>query len=237
MKVIGIIPSRYKSTRFPGKPLVDILGKSMIQRVYELCKKCTSLSEIIVATDDKRILNHVIKFGGQAIITDASHKSGTDRCNEVIQKINKNYDVIINIQGDEPYINPLQIKEIINLFKNENVQIGTLVKKIDNLNDIDNKNTVKTLLDQNLNALNFSRKITNFSTNYSYYKHIGIYGFKKEILSEICQLKQSENELREKLEQLRWIDNNYKIKVGITDFDSISVDSKEDLEKIKQRMR
>ena len=128
MKVVGIIPSRYKSSRFPGKPLTDILWKSMIQRVYEQCKKCSKLSEVIVATDDKRIYNHVLGFGGKAIMTSENHESGTDRCNEVAQKLYANYDLAVNIQGDEPFINPEQISEVINLFNNPEIEIGTLVK-------------------------------------------------------------------------------------------------------------
>jgi len=237
MKVIGIIPARYASSRFPGKPLADILGKSMIQRVYEQCKKCTLLSDVIVATDDAKILNHVQSFGGKAMMTSKDHQSGTDRCNEVVQKLTENYDVIVNIQGDEPYINPVQIDEIIELFKEDKTQIGTLAKKITDIEIIANENSPKAILDKNGIALNFCRNITNISSECTYYKHIGIYAFRTNALKDICKLPQSKNEIRERLEQLRWLDNGYKIKVGITTFEAISVDTPEDIEKIKRQMR
>ena len=237
MKVIGIIPARYDSSRFPGKPLADILGKSMIKRVYEQCKKCKLLSDVIVATDNATILKHVIGFGGRAMITSKDHKSGTDRCNEVAEQLNKNYDVIVNVQGDEPYINPKQIEEIIALFNDEKTQIGTLAKQLTDINLVAEKNSPKALFDSNHYALDFCRTITNISTECTYYKHIGIYAFKTDTLKDICKLPQSKNEIRERLEQLRWLDNGYKIKVGITSFESISVDTPEDIEKIKRQMR
>ena len=237
MNVVGIIPSRYKSTRLPGKPLIDILGKSMIQRVYEQCASCSKLTDVIVATDDNRILNHVLEFGGKAIITSENHETGTERCNEVAENLNTQFDVIVNIQGDEPYINPLQIDEVIHLFNNPKTQIATLAKEINTLESIKNKNTPKVMFDRKRNAINFSREISNISTEKMYYKHIGIYAYKKEILKKICQLPKSKNEIKEQLEQLRWLDNNYKIKIGITNFETLSVDTPEDIEKIKQKMR
>ena len=237
MRVIGIIPARYASSRFRGKPLVDILGKSMIQRVYEQSKKCSLLIEVIVATDSKRIFNHVLEFGGLAIMTDAEHQSGTDRCNEVVQKIDFQYDIVVNIQGDEPYINPKQIEEVVNLFEDKDTQIGTLAKKITTFDVIKDENSPKAIFDANGNALNFCRKIINPSNKCSYYKHVGIYAFKKKILTEICNLPQSKNEILKQLEQLRWLDNGYKIKVGITNFKSLSVDTPQDVEKISQLMR
>jgi len=237
MNVVGIIPSRYKSTRLPGKPLIDILGKSMIQRVYEQCASCSKLTDVIVATDDNRILNHVLEFGGKAIITSENHETGTERCNEVAENLNTQFDVIVNIQGDEPYINPLQIDEVIRLFNNPKTQIATLAKEINTLESIKNKNTPKVMFDRKRNAINFSREISNISTEKMYYKHIGIYAYKKEILKKICQLPKSKNEIKEQLEQLRWLDNNYKIKIGITNFETLSVDTPEDIEKIKQKMR
>jgi len=236
MKVIGIIPARYDSSRFPGKPLANILRKSMIERVYEQCKKASSLSDVIVATDDERILNHVQSFGGEAMMTSKDHQSGTDRCNEVVQKLTENYDVIVNIQGDEPYINPVQIDEIIELFKEDKTQIGTLAKKITDIEIIANENSPKAIFDKNGIALNFCRNIANISSECTYYKHIGIYAYRSGILTKICALEQSENEIRERLEQLRWLDNGYKIKVGITTFESLSVDTPEDIEKIEQKM-
>ena len=236
MKVIGIIPARYDSSRFPGKPLANILGKSMIERVYEQCKKASSLSDIIVATDDERILNHVQNFGGKAMMTSNTHQSGTDRCNEVVQNLTENYDVVVNIQGDEPYINPVQINEIIELFKEDKTQIGTLAKKITDIEIIANENSPKAIFDKNGIALNFCRNIANISSECTYYKHIGIYAYRSEILTKICALEQSENEKRERLEQLRWLDNGYKIKVGITTFEPLAVDTPEDIEKIEQKM-
>lgn len=237
MKVVGIIPARYESSRFPGKPLANILGESMIQRVYNQCEKCTQLTRVIVATDDEKILNHVVSFGGEAMMTSKLHKSGTDRCNEVVQKLNTNFDLIVNIQGDEPFINPKQIKEIISLFKNSKIQIGTLAKKIENKELILDENSPKAIFDSNGFALNFCRNITTISKGDAYYKHIGIYAFQKNILTDICKLQQSNNEKRERLEQLRWLDNGYKIKVGITSYESISVDTPEDILKIEQIVR
>jgi len=236
MKAIGIIPSRYASSRFPGKPLADILGKSMIQRVYEQCKKASSLSKVIVATDDKRIFNHVIGFGGKVIMTSNSHPSGTDRCNEVIQSLEEKYDVAINIQGDEPYINPEQIDQVASLFSSKEVSIATLAKKIEDKSIITDINSPKAIFDANGIALNFCRKITNPTQEKSYFKHIGIYGYQTQTLAEICKLPPSDNEIKERLEQLRWLDNKYIIKVGITTHEGISVDTPEDIEKIKAQM-
>jgi len=236
MKVIGIIPARYESSRFPGKPLADILGKSMIQRVCEQCKKASSLSKVIVATDDVRIFNHVLGFGGEVIMTSSSHPSGTDRCNEVIQSLEEKYDVAINIQGDEPYINPGQIDQVASLFSSKEVSIATLAKKIEDESIITNINSPKAIFDSNGIALNFCRKITNPNQKKSYFKHIGIYGYLTETLTEICKLPPSDNEIKERLEQLRWLDNEYIVKVGITTNEGISVDTLEDIEKIKAQM-
>ena len=236
MKVIGIIPARYASSRFPGKPLADILGKSMIQRVYEQCKKASSLSKVIVATDDDQIFNHVLGFGGKVIMTSNSHPSGTDRCNEVIQSLEEKYDIAINIQGDEPYINPEQIDQVASLFPSENVSIATLAKKIENESIITDINSPKAIFDTNGIALNFCRKITNPKKEKAYFKHIGIYGYLTKTLTEICKLSPSDNEIKERLEQLRWLDNKYLIKVGITTHEGISVDTLEDIEKIKAQM-
>ena len=237
MKAIGVIPSRYASSRFPGKALADILGESMIQRVYEQCKKANSLSEVIVATDDNRIFNHVISFGGKALMTATTHLSGTDRCNEVIQSLETKYDIAINIQGDEPFINPEQISEVISLFNNPEIEIGTLAKKITNLDIIKDRNCPKVIFDKDGVALNFCREIASLSKKQSYFKHIGIYGYRAQTLAEICKLLPSENEKIERLEQLRWLDNGYKINIGITTFESLSIDTPEDIKKIKAQMR
>jgi len=236
MKVIGIIPARYASSRFLGKPLADILGKSMVQRVYEQCKKANSLSTVIVATDHKKIFNHVISFGGRALMTETTHLSGTDRCNEVIQTLTEKYDIAINIQGDEPCINPEQIDQIASLFNSEKVSIATLAKKIEDESLITGDNSPKAIFDEDGIALNFCRTVEEYSTEKDYFKHIGIYGYRTETLAEICELSPSENELKERLEQLRWLDNNYQIKVGITTYEGVSVDTPEDIKKIKAQM-
>ena len=237
MFVVGIIPARYKSTRFPGKPLAEISGKTMIQRVYEQAKKCSLLSKIIVATDDKEIFEHVITFGGEAVMTRESHTSGTERCNEVAKKKYPSADIIINIQGDQPYIDPDQISTLIKLFNNTEVSIGTLAKKIDTIEDMQNPNCVKVIFNAQNRAVNFCRKVKNLEEEESYYKHIGIYGYKIKTLTEICNLEKSKNEIKEQLEQLRWIDNNYTINVGITTIDSVSVDTLEDILNIRSNLR
>ena len=236
MKIIGIIPSRFGSSRFPGKPLADILGKSMIQRVYEQCKKASSLSKVVVATDDEKIFNHVIDFGGQVMMTSESHISGTDRCNEVIQSLDEKYDIAINIQGDEPYVNPEQINQVASLFSSKEISIATLAKKIVDKNIITDINSPKAIFNSNGIALNFCRKITNPNKEKTYFKHIGIYGYLTEILTEICKLPPTDNEIKERLEQLRWLDNKYTIKVGVTTHESTSIDTPEDIEKIKAQM-
>ncbi|HVA98061.1 MAG TPA: 3-deoxy-manno-octulosonate cytidylyltransferase [Bacteroidia bacterium] len=242
MEFIGIIPARYASTRFPGKPLVDINGKPMIQCVYEQAKKSKSLSKIIVATDDERIEKCVKNFGGDVQLTNANNRSGTDRCAEVAEKNNFSESaVIINIQGDEPFIHPEQIDLVASVFKNEKVQIATLVKRIKSINELQNPNTPKVILNKHNEAIYFSRAAIPFYRgkpmeewlkNYFYYKHIGIYAYKKNCLSEISKLAESPLEMAESLEQLRWIENGYKINVAITDLESIAIDTPEDLQKI-----
>ena len=233
MKVLGIIPSRYASNRLPGKPLIDILGTSMIQRVYEQCLKCETLDDLIVATDDIRILNHVNAFNGNAIMTSTSHHSGTERCNEVINKIKNQYDIIVNIQGDEPYIHPEQIDHVISLFDSNEIKITTLAKKITNPNVLEDYNIVKAILNDDGIAQDFCRILTEKDLNSTCYKHIGIYAYRSYILNEICKLKPSKNEQKNSLEQLRWLDNMFDIKVGITTYDSMSVDTSDDIKKIK----
>lgn len=241
MKILGIIPARYGSTRFPGKPLVDIDGKTMIQRVYEQAKSCTSLTDVVVATDDDRIFNEVTRFGGKVAMTSAEHQSGTDRCAEVINNINEIYDVVINIQGDEPFINPIQIKQLCNCFNDPKTQIATLVKKISETNELFNENKVKAVLNNNQFALYFSRNPIpyfrgepkeNWLNKHAYFKHIGIYGYQTSILKEITQLSPSSLELTEGLEQLRWLENGFNIKVAETELEAISIDTPEDLQKI-----
>ena len=236
MKVLGVIPCRYNSSRFPGKPLADILGKSMVQRVYEKSSLCNNLNKVIVATDDERISFHVKSFSGEVIMTSKDHKSGTERCNEVFDNIEERFDVVVNIQGDEPFIDPEEISEVISLFKDEEVQIGTLAKPITDYEIYKNPDNPKVFFNEENIVTSFERngKLNEekFSEN-TFFQHIGIYAFKADILSEISELTESENEINENLEQLRWMDSKYKIKVGITEKESISVDREEDIEKIK----
>ncbi len=247
MRSVGIIPSRYASTRFPGKPLVVIKGKTMIQRVYEQAIKSAKLSDIYVATDDKRIFNNVIDFGGKVIMTDVHHENGTTRCNEVIdilQKGRKYFDLVINIQGDEPYINPNQIDNLISLFENEEVEIGTLAKKITTNADLHNENVVKVIFTNTGKAMYFSRLALPFQRgveqkqwleNFSYYKHVGIYGYRTNILRKISKMEIGSFENAEKLEQLRWLEHNIYISVKITDYESVAIDTKEDLLKLETK--
>ena len=243
MKFIGIIPARFASSRFPGKPLIDIGGKTMIQRVYEQALKSTSLSKVTVATDDARIFEHVQSFGGSVVMTSASHQSGTDRCYEAAVKLSAEKDaVVLNIQGDEPFILPQQIDLLCSCFADEAVKIATLIKKIENDSELQNPSTPKVIINKNSEAIYFSRSIIPFVRNKEvgewlaaavFYKHIGIYAYRMETLFEITQLAQSSLEIAESLEQLRWIENGYKIKTAITQHESIAVDTPQDLEKLK----
>ncbi len=240
MKILGIIPARYASTRFPGKPLVDIAGKSMIQRVYEQAKKCAGLSEVIVATDDNRIFDHVARFGGVAVMTSSAHQSGTDRCAEVAQK-HPDYEVIINIQGDEPFIDPEQISKLISCFNDAGTQIATLIKKVQTEQELHNINSPKVIINKHSEAIYFSRsplphirgqEPENWLQHFTYFKHIGIYGYRADILQQITKLPVSPLEKAESLEQLRWIENGYKIKVAETELETYAIDTPEDLEKL-----
>lgn len=241
MKIIGIIPARYASSRFPGKPLVDIGGKSMIQRVYEQAKKSGSLADVIVATDDERIAEHVKSFSGKVIMTSDVHQSGTDRCFEAIAKFDSSADIVINIQGDEPFIHPEQIDLVASCFEDESTQIASLVKKINSDSELFNVNTPKVILNKDQEAIYFSRQplphvrgkeTTQWLNEFTFYKHIGIYAYRTKVLAEITSLKQSSLEIAEALEQLRWIENGYTIKVKVTDFESIAVDTPDDLKKL-----
>lgn len=241
MKILGIIPSRYGSTRFPGKPLIEIDGKTMIQRVYEQAKKSRSLAEVIVATDDARISEHVNSFGGHVMMTSTSHESGTDRCAEVVGSLEEQYDVAINIQGDEPYINPLQIDQLCACFDDAKTEIATLVKEITTREELWNPNRPKVEITKDNFAKMFSRNPIPSLKNkaeqdwvkeHTFYKHIGIYGYKTVVLEEISRLSPSPLEKKERLEQLRWIENNYAIKIAKTSLEAIAIDSPEDLERI-----
>lgn len=240
-KILGIIPARYASSRFPGKPLVEIHGKSMVQRVYEQCSKANALNKVIVATDNLRIAKAVSAFGGEAVMTDVNHHSGTDRCYEALLKVGLQYDYVINIQGDEPVINPGQIDLLTNLLDG-NTELATLAKRITNTKELYDPNVVKVVFDIEGQALLFSRStiphIRNTTADdwlkrHSFYKHIGIYAYRNDILKDITNLKPSALEISESLEQLRWLENGYKIKVAKTQFESIGIDTPEDLRKLK----
>lgn len=237
MNFIGIIPARYESTRFPGKPLAIINNKPMIQWVYENASK--ALDQVFVATDDDRIFNTVEAFGGKVVKTSPAHHSGTDRCAEAASKLSEtiDFDVVINIQGDEPFIQAEQIDLLKSCFKSDE-EIATLVKKIDSSEELFNQNRPKVVLDKNNNALYFSRSPIPFvrgseekdwPTKTKFWAHIGMYAFKTNILQEITKLTQGELELTESLEQLRWLENGYKIKTAETKTQSIGIDTPEDL--------
>lgn len=235
MKVLAVIPSRYDSSRFPGKPLIDLKGKSMIQRVYEACLNCKEFYDVIVATDDERIFKHVEGFGGKAMMTSKNHKSGTDRCAEVLNKYSAGkIDVVLNVQGDEPLVKNEQFNRILSCFKSPDVKIATLGKKGLKKQAANNRNRVKVVCDSNNFALYFSRSPIPHqeNTDAEYIKHIGLYAFRSEILKEITQLKPSILEKIESLEQLRWMEAGYKIKVAYTDIETPNIDTTDDVEKV-----
>lgn len=238
MKYIAIIPARYSSTRFPGKPLALLAGKPVIQHVYE--KAVKSLGNAYVATDDERIYNAVVDFGGHAVMTSPYHKSGTDRIEEALNKIGEDCDVVVNIQGDEPFIQQSQILSLCECFTEESTQIATLGKPFETIEAVRNPNSPKIVVDNNGFAMYFSRSIIPFVRGkeqkewlsyFPYLKHIGLYAYRTEVLREITKLPQSSLELAESLEQLRWLQNGYRIKVGVTDVETIGIDTPEDLEK------
>ena len=238
MKCIAIIPARYASTRFPGKPLALLGGKTVIQRVYE--QAVSVLDEAWVATDDERIQKAVEQFGGRVVMTRADHKSGTDRIEEAAEKIGTDADVIINIQGDEPFVQPSQIKTLMQLFDNADTQIGTLGKRFEDMAAVNNPNSPKIATDRQGFALYFSRSVipyvrgaeqTEWLSHFPYLKHLGIYAYRREVLHEITQLPQSPLELAESLEQLRWLENGYRIRVGLTDAETVGIDTPEDLQR------
>lgn len=245
LQFAGIIPARYGSSRFPGKPLVMIGNKPMIQRVYEQASK--ALETVCVATDDKRIFDAVIAFRGKAIMTSASHMSGTDRCSEAVSIImdetGRSIDVVINIQGDEPFIKPEQIRLLKECFDDEKVELATLVRKTVPGEDLFNPNQPKVVLDSMRNAIYFSRaaipfirdtQMSDWSKNHAFYKHLGLYAYKTETLKKITRLGRSPLEIAESLEQNRWIENGFRIRTAVTDWESIGIDTPDDLEKAKK---
>ncbi|MCU0430330.1 MAG: 3-deoxy-manno-octulosonate cytidylyltransferase [Cytophagaceae bacterium] len=240
MRVIGIIPARYASTRFPAKALTPIKGKPMIQWVYERCRK-SNLSDVVIATDHSLIEQAAKSFGAKVIMTSDAHPSGTDRCREVISKLNEPVDFVLNIQGDEPLIDPLQINLILTHL-NPVIELATLKKKIRDIETLFNPNTPKVLCDNESNALYFSRETIphlrgvnkeEWLNHFTYYKHIGIYAYRVDVLEKICQLPQGQLEKAESLEQLRWLENGFKIKVLETELESQGIDVPEDLKKIE----
>jgi len=244
MTIIGIIPARYASTRFPGKPLIQINGKSMIQRVYEQAAKSKLMTKIIIATDDDRIAEHAKSFGAEVVITKAEHPSGTDRCFEAYQLNGQNFDYVLNIQGDEPFLDPEQIDSLAQGCA-EDVEIATQMIKCTDHDVLFDKGEVKIILNSNKEALYFSRNVIPFikgkdekewHKHFDYYRHVGMYAYRTDILEKITQLNPSALELAESLEQLRWVEHGYKIKCIETSFESHCVDTPEDIEKVMRLM-
>lgn len=241
MKFLAIIPARYAATRFPGKLLAVLGGKPVVQRVYE--QVAGVLDDVMVATDDERIYDAVRSFGGRVEMTSPNHKSGTDRCWEAYCKQGKSYDVVVNVQGDEPFIRPSQLETVKRCFDDPSTDIATLVKpftQADGLTALENPNSPKVVLDAQSRAVYFSRSVIPYLkgvpreewlARHTFYKHIGLYAFRTEVLRAVTALPQSPLELAESLEQLRWLENGYKIGVGITDAETVGIDTPEDLEK------
>ena len=241
MKFIAVIPARYASTRFPGKPLAILGGKTVIQRVYE--QAMSVLPEVFVATDDARIFEAVTSFGGKAVMTRADHKSGTDRIEEAVEKIGTDADVIINIQGDEPFVQPSQIETLMHLFDAPETQIGTLGKPFDTIEAALNPNSPKIVTDRRGFALYFSRSVIPYIRgidqpewlrHYPFLKHLGVYAYRREVLAEVTRLPQGTLEKAESLEQLRWLENGYRIRVGLTDVETVGIDTPDDLLRAEQ---
>lgn len=242
MKVVGIIPARYASTRFPGKPLALIKGKPMIQRVYEQALKSV-LDAVVVATDDARIADAVMDFGGRYVLTDPNHRSGTDRCREALELLDAQYDAVVNIQGDEPFIDPQQINQVVELICRDDTDLASLAKRIDDEDELFSPNTVKVVMNKQGNALYFSRNPIPFMRNLdrkewfakgTFYKHIGIYAYKAEALRQIADLQPTTLELAESLEQLRWLENGLNIRMGLTESENVSIDQPKDIEKAER---
>ncbi len=239
MKVLGIIPARYASSRFPGKPLIDLKGKTMIQRVYEGAKKSTRITEVIVATDDQRIYDEVVRFGGKAMMTNENHPSGTDRCAEVAANFPK-MDVVINIQGDEPLVDFRQLDQLIDAFENPKTDIATLGNLTLTHEDVENPNRIKVVVNAKNTALYFSRSAIpnsyhskgNPLENYPYMRHIGLYAYRSSVLKELTKLEPTSLEKIESLEQLRWLYYGYTIQMVETSIETPNIDVPEDVEKV-----
>lgn len=243
-KVVGIIPARYQSSRFPGKPLAMILGKTMIQRVFEQASRAECLTRLVVATDDERIFQHVLSFGGNVVMTSSDHSTGTERCAEAITLLPEKYDVVVNIQGDEPFIHPSQIDAVADICLKPEAKIGTLIKTVDNTETLLNSNVVKVVVDSDNKALYFSRQaipfirgveINNWLAHHTFYAHIGIYAYKSHVLPEIVKLPVSLLEKSESLEQLRWLENKYSIYTALTQAETWAVDTPDDIKRIEKQ--
>lgn len=239
-KILAVIPSRFGSTRLPGKPLIDIAGKTLIERVYTQTKQAKLVHEVVVATDDQRIYDHVLGFGGKVVMTCNDHPTGTDRCVEVAEKFNNEFEVILNIQGDEPFVDPAQIDSLAELFLDESTEIGTLAKLITDPAEIFDPKEAKVVFTNSHKVLYMSRSAVPFvkdlpaelwHTKQSFYKHIGIYGFKTDVLAQIAHMPQTTLEKAESLEQLRWLDK-FVMKIGFTDIDTLSIDTIDDLKEV-----
>ena len=242
MKVVGIIPARYNSTRFPGKPLAMIKGKTMIQRVCEQAWK-SKLDAVVVATDDIRIADEVLKFGGKYVMTDPRHQSGTDRCCEAVQMLEEQYDAVINIQGDEPFIDPRHIDLLVDMISRDDTQLASLVKRVEDAEDLFGSTQVKVVMDKTGKALYFSRNPIPFMQNVAhekwlqkgrFYQHIGIYAYKTETLHQIARMQPSALEQAESLEQLRWLENGLSIRMAVVAGESISIDTPDDLARARE---
>ena len=240
MKVLGVIPSRYESSTFPGKPLIDLAGKTMIQRVYEGVNRSTKIEQIVVATDDQRIFDEVESFNGNVLMTSSNHRTGTERCMEIAEKFG-DFDVLINIQGDEPLVDVVQIEQLIDAFEDPSVQIATLASTNISTQELSNLNRIKLILDSSHDAIYFSRSvIPNDSKRefpFSYMKHIGIYAFRKEALARIAAMTPCDIEKAESLEQLRWMYFGEKIRVVNTSIETPNIDVPEDVEKVLKLLR
>jgi len=239
IKILAIIPARFASTRFPGKPLADIAGKSMIRRVYEQAKKSALLTDVIVATDHQSIYDHVIAFGGAACMTSEDHPSGTDRCYEAFTKQPDPFEYVINVQGDEPFIAPQQIDLLASLLDGK-VELATLIKVIQDEEQLFNPNVVRVAVNKQNEAIYFTRSVIPYLRSvpqkewlakHTYFKHIGMYAYRADVLKKITQLEISSLEKAESLEQLRWIENGLKIKVAVTNLETIGIDAPEDIAK------
>jgi 3-deoxy-manno-octulosonate cytidylyltransferase (CMP-KDO synthetase) len=240
MKIVGIIPARYASTRYPGKPLINIMGKSMIQRVYERASESKLLSKVIVATDDPRIVSHVEEFGGICLLTASNHPSGTDRCFEALSLLDEKFDYVINIQGDEPFIVPEQIDELANGCDGETALLTQMIK-VSNEESLFDSGEVKIVLNDKNEALYFSRMVipylkgvdqSQWHLNHTYYRPVGMYAYRADVLETLTKLKPSNLEQAESLEQLRWLENGFKIRLVQTKYESHCIDTPEDLEKV-----